>query len=262
MANATTTHLDAKTRTGAGKGFARRTRAEGLIPAVVYGRSLEKPLNIAIDAKALKAAIQTPKKLNTIIGLKIEGSGERTVLLKEYQMDPVYHQLIHADFIDVKENEQVKVRVPVALTGKAEGVVEGGILSHLKRDLEILALPAAIPTAIEVDVTPLKIGMSIHSNELKLPAGITVKGKINYTIAVVTAPEIEKVVEPVVVPGAEGAVAGAPGAPGAPGAAPGAPGAPAAAGAAPAAGAPAAGAPAAGAPAAGAKAPAEKGKKK
>ncbi|MBM4779522.1 MAG: 50S ribosomal protein L25/general stress protein Ctc [Archangiaceae bacterium] len=186
--------LNAKIRTGAGKGFARRTRAEGLVPGVVYGPRLEKPLNIAVNAKETKAAIQTPKKLNTVLGLNIDGK-QITVLLKEFQLDPVSKELLHVDFIDVRENEQVKVKIPVILTGKAEGVTNGGILSQIRREIEVWSLPGAIPEKIEADVTPLKIGGSLHINEVKLPAGVTVKTSTNFTIAVVTAPEIEKVVE-------------------------------------------------------------------
>ncbi len=186
--------LTAKVRTGAGKGFARRTRAEGLIPAVVYGRHLEKPLTIAINPKETRAAVQTPRKMNTLIGLNIDGK-TLTVLLKEFQLDPVSRELLHADFVDVRENEQVKVKVPVVLIGKAEGVTVGGILSQVRREIEVWALPGAIPEKIEADVTPIKIAQSLHINEIKLPAGVTVKSSVNYTIAVVTAPEVEKVAE-------------------------------------------------------------------
>jgi large subunit ribosomal protein L25 len=186
--------LEAKTRTGAGKGFARRTRAEGLIPACVYGKHLEKPLNIAVNGKALRAAVNTPKKLNTLIGLSIDGK-EHTVLLKEYQLDPVSRDLLHADFIDVRENEQVKVKIPLVLTGKSIGVTEGGILSQMRRELEVWALPGAIPEQIEVDITPMKIATALHVNDIKLPAGLTVKTHVNFTIAVVTAPETEKAAE-------------------------------------------------------------------
>ncbi|MDX2012170.1 MAG: 50S ribosomal protein L25/general stress protein Ctc [Myxococcaceae bacterium] len=186
--------LTAKIRTGAGKGPARRTRAAGLVPAVVYGPHLEKPLNIAVDAKETKAAIQTPKRMNTVLGLSVDGK-LITVLLKEFQLDPVSKDLLHVDFIDVRENEQVKVKIPVILTGKAEGVTNGGILSQIRREIEVWALPAAIPEKIEVDVTPLKIGGSLHINEVQLPKGVTVKTSVNFTLAVVTAPEVEKVVE-------------------------------------------------------------------
>jgi large subunit ribosomal protein L25 len=196
---------------------------EGLIPGVVYGKHLDKPFSIALDGKALRAAIATPKKLNTVLGLVVDGK-EHTVMLKDYQMEPMTKELLHADFIAVRENEQVKVKIPLVLVGKSVGVLEGGILSQMRRELEVWALPGAIPLNIEVDVTPLKIATALHINDIKLPAGITVKGATNFTIAVVTAPEIEKVAEVVAA---------------APGAAPAA-GAPAAAGAAPAAGAAAA----------------------
>jgi large subunit ribosomal protein L25 len=224
----TTSKLEAKSRTGSGKGPARRTRMDGLVPGIVYGKHLEKPLSIALDGKALRAAIATPKKLNTVLGLMVDGK-EHTVMLKDYQLEPMTKELLHADFIDVRENEQVKVKIPLTLVGKAIGVLEGGILSQQRRELEVWALPGAIPLNIEVDVTPLKIAMALHINDIKLPTGITVKGKTNFTIAVVTAPEIEKVVEPVAA--APGAVPAAGAAGAAPGAAPAA-GAPAAAGAA------------------------------
>lgn len=200
--------LSAKARSGSGKGPARRTRAEGLVPGVVYGKHLDKPLSIALNGKELRAAINTPKKLNTVLGLSIDGK-EHTVLLKDYQMEPVSKDLLHADFIAVKENEQVKVKLPVVLTGKAVGVAEGGILSQMRRELEVWSLPGAIPLNIEVDVTPMKIASALHINDIKLPAGVTVKTHVNFTIAVVTAPEVEKVAEPVAAAAGAAPAAGA-----------------------------------------------------
>jgi len=214
--------LEAKKREGSGKGFARRTRAEGLIPGVVYGPRLEQPIAISVDPVKVKEAISGPKKLNTVIGLSVDGK-EHMVLLKDYQLHPVTRALLHADFINVIENEQVKVKVPLVLTGKSIGVLEGGILSQMRRDLEVWALPAAIPQSVEIDVSALKIAQALHINDVKLPEGMTVKTHVNFTIAVVTAPEVEKVVEPVAVAavaGAPGAAAAAPGAPGAAAAAP------------------------------------------
>jgi large subunit ribosomal protein L25 len=201
------TTVEAQLREGQGKGPARRTRAAGLVPAIVYGKHLEKPLQIAVNAKAVKAAIHTPKKLNTLLTLKV-GTASHTVLLKDYQQDPVSMDLLHADFIEVRENEQVKVKLPVVLVGKAEGVSTGGILAQVRRDIEVWALPKAIPDKLEVDVTPLKVGQALHINDVKLPAGVTVKTHVNYTLATVTIPEAEVVATPVAaaaVPGAEGA---------------------------------------------------------
>jgi large subunit ribosomal protein L25 len=205
--------LSAKARSGAGKGSARRLRTEGLVPAVVYGRHLQAPTHIAVDPVAVKKAIATPHKFNTLLTLQLEGQPERLVLLKDYQQDPVTREMLHADFIDVRENEQVKVSVPLVLVGRPVGVTEGGILSQTRRELELFALPAAIPEKIEADVSNLKIAQSLHINEVKLPQGVRVKSLVNYTVAVVSAPEKEEVVvAPVAAATAAAPAAGAPGA--------------------------------------------------
>jgi len=240
-----TNQLAAEPRLERGKGPARRLRAKGLIPAVVYGQKRE-PTHVAVDPAAIVKAIATPHKLNTLISLQIAGS-EKRVLLREYEVDPVSRELLHADFLEVELGQPVKVDVPIVTTGKAEGVVAGGILTVSAHDIVVEALPEKIPVAIEVDVTPLKIGGSIHIADVKAPEGVKIKYATNFTVAVVTAPEKEEVVAPpAAVVGAVPAE-GAPAAGAAPGAAPGAPGAapgaaPAAPGATPAAAAPAPGA--------------------
>jgi len=182
--------LEAKTRDNAGKGVARRLRTQGLVPAVVYGTHLEKPLHIAVDPLHVKKAISTPHKFNTLIALKLNG-GEHQVLLKDYQQDPLTREILHADFIAVRETEAVKVKVPLALVGKAQGVADGGILSQARREIEVYALPNAIPEKIEADVSHLKIAAVLHINDIKLPEGVKVKTTVNYTLAVVSVPERE-----------------------------------------------------------------------
>jgi large subunit ribosomal protein L25 len=204
--------LEGKSREGSGKGFARRLRAQGFVPAVVYGKHLKAPSQIAVDPKAIRAAVMTPHKLNTLITLKIAGATDLQVLLKDIQVDPVSRDVLHADFIAVRENEQVKVNVPVVLVGRPQGVAEGGILNQVRRELEVFALPHAIPEKIEVDVSALKVAESLHVNDVKMPAGVTVKSHVNYTVAVVAIPEKEEVVvAPVAaaVPGAAAPAAGA-----------------------------------------------------
>ncbi|NVJ09053.1 50S ribosomal protein L25/general stress protein Ctc [Myxococcus sp. AM001] len=186
--SANTSTLEAKPREDSGKGFARRLRAQGLIPAVVYGKHLEKPVHISVDPKAVRQAINTPHKFNTLIQIKVEG-GDRQVLLKDYQMEPVTRAILHADFLDVHPNEQVKVNVPLVLTGRAQGVADGGLLTQARREIEVWSLPAAIPERIEVDVTAMKIAEVLHINDLKLPQGVSVKTNVNYTLAVISAPE-------------------------------------------------------------------------
>jgi large subunit ribosomal protein L25 len=183
--------LEAKSREGAGKGAARKLRGQGLVPAVVYGKHLEKPVHVAVDPKSIRQSINTPHKFNTLITLKLDG-GSHQVLLKDYQMDPVSREILHADFIAVRENEQVKVNVPLVLAGKPQGVADGGLLTQARRELEVWALPQAIPEKIEVDVTHMKIAMVLHINDIKLPAGVSVKTNVNYTLAVVSAPEREE----------------------------------------------------------------------
>jgi large subunit ribosomal protein L25 len=244
MANDVST-LTAQKRDQAGKGPSHRLRAKGLIPAVCYG-PYDKPLHVSVDPEAIKKAIATPHKFNTVIQLQIDGQ-TRTVLFKAFEKDPVEGQMLHADFLEVRMDKDVVVNVPVVLIGKPEGVTAGGILQQVARTLPVLCKPSDIPEKIEVDVSHLKITESLHIKDVKLPSGVNLKVRGDLTIAVVNVPEKEeeapKPAAVAAVPGAEGAAAPAAGAAGAP-AAPGAPGA-AGAGAAPAAGAGAAKAPAA-----------------
>jgi large subunit ribosomal protein L25 len=199
---------------------------------VVYGRHSKGATHFSVDPISIRTAVSTPHRFNTLITLKIEGQPDRQVLVRDFQLDPVSRDLLHADFLEVREDEKVKVNVPLRLVGRPEGVAEGGILSQLRRELELYALPAAIPEKIDVDVSHLKMAQSIHVNEITLPPGVEAKTTINYTLAVVAVPEKEEVVAPP--PTAEAAVAeegaapvaaeakpaaGAPAKPGAPGAA-------------------------------------------
>jgi large subunit ribosomal protein L25 len=227
--------LTAQKREHAGKGPARQLRMKKLIPAVCYG-PYDKPLHVAVDPLAIKKAIATPHKFNTVIKLQVEGGETRTVLFKDYERDPLDGAMLHCDFLEVRMDKDVVVNVPVVLVGKPIGVAEGGILQQVARTLAVLCKPSDIPEKIEVDITNLAIAESLHVSDVKAPAGVKFKVKGDQTVAVVNIPEKEEeVVKPAaaaVVPGAEGAAAPAAGAAGA--------AAPAAGAAAPAAGAAAA----------------------
>ena len=226
--------VNAEKREERGKGPARRLRQRKLIPAVVYGLA-KPPTHLAVDPAQLQHAIATARKFNTLLTLKTP-DGDKLVLFKDYQVDPVSRRLLHADFLEVTLDKPVKVEVPVVVVGKAEGVIAGGILALVAHEVMVEALPDRIPESIEVDVTPIKIGQSVHISEVKAPEGCKFRYATDYVVAFVAVPEKEEVVAPVAVAlGAEGAVPGAPAIPGAPGApaAPGAPGAAPAAGAAP-----------------------------
>jgi large subunit ribosomal protein L25 len=203
--------VNAEKREGKGKGPARRLRQKGLIPAVVYGRKSE-PRHVAVDPAVLLKAIETPHKFNTVLTLKMDGT-EQAVLFKEYEVDPVTRRLLHADFLAVKMDEPVTVAVPVVTVGTAIGTTEGGILSLATHEITVQALPSKIPVRIEVDVTELKIGRSIHVSELKAPEGCKFKFGSDYVVVFVAVPEKEEVVAvAAAVPGAEGAAAPAAGA--------------------------------------------------
>jgi large subunit ribosomal protein L25 len=244
--------LTVEYRKGLGKGENRKLRTSGKIPGVCYGGDKE-PMPLAIDPTLLVRALDPIKKANTVISLTVSnspaGDGEFHVMVRDVQKDAVRGHLTHADFIRVALDKDVHAVVPVILTGKAEGIKDGGILHHNIRNLEIACTPDKIPAKIEVDVTPLKMGDAIHVSDLKLAEGVKALADAKSAICSVTAPRAEKVETPVEAVPVEGAAA-----------VPGAPGAPAAAGAAPAAGAAAGGKAAAGAaaPAAAAKGGGEK----
>jgi len=150
--------LSVTRRTDTGKGPARRLRMKGLVPAILYGPKMESALGIAVKPDDLRAAINTPRKFNTIIQMKLDDGSERYVLFKAFETDPVERKLLHADFLEVRLEEKVKVAVPVVLVGKPVGVTDGGILSQARYEIELWCLPKDIPEKLEIDVSALKIG--------------------------------------------------------------------------------------------------------
>src|SRR5260370_10781528 len=144
MASERSTH-EGQPREESGKGFSRRLRGRGEIAAVVYGRHSKGATHFSVDPLSIKTALSTPHRFNTLITLKIDGQPERQVLVRDFQVDPVSRDLLHADFLEVREDEKVKVKVPLQLVGRPAGVAEGGILSQIRRDLALYALRNAIP---------------------------------------------------------------------------------------------------------------------
>jgi large subunit ribosomal protein L25 len=229
--------LDAKVRSEAGKGPARRLRREGMTPAVAYGRELPVT-SIAVAPKALTAILNSPHGQNTVVELGIEGQKKATVILRDFAVHPLTRQILHADFVEIRLDQPVDVDIPLICTGKAVGVIAGGIMRQIYRRLPVKCLPAEIPVSIEYDVTALELGDNVKVSQLTLPEGVTVRLAPDQTVLGVIAPEVEKEEEAAVpLEGEAAAVEGAAAAPGAEGAAPAAPGT---AGAAPAAGAAAA----------------------
>lgn len=185
--------INVTTRIGAGKGVARKTRAEKRVPAICYGKHFKTPLPISVDRSELSKVIRTSSSTSLY---KFQ-SPEKTldgqmVLIKARQNNPITDEIIHVDFMAVKMDQKLKVRVPVVLKGKAKGVVEGGILQQSSRTLNVSCLPNNIPTKIEADVTNLNINDSLHVSDIKLPEGVSIVGSIDYTLAVCVPPEKEE----------------------------------------------------------------------
>jgi large subunit ribosomal protein L25 len=158
--------LQAEKRDGRGKNEARRLRAQGRIPAVVYGVEKGKATEIAVDPKTLLRILHSESGVNTLIGLQLDGTDTR-VLVKEYQLDPIDHKLLHADFYQVAMDKMLTVTVPIVLRGEARGVKQqGGIVDFVHREIEIECLPTDIPEGVTVDVSELLLNQGIRVRDL------------------------------------------------------------------------------------------------
>lgn len=166
------TQMKIEARTSTGKGISRKLRAVGRIPGVVYGRGME-PIPVSLEPKALATAIAGEGGINNLITLQGGGSLDQTVVIvADIQIDPLKGNAEHVDLHRVNMHEKIRVTVPVLLKGAAAGVKEGGLLDFAHHTLHIECLPGSIPENIEVDITEIKIGHSIHVQELNLPAGV------------------------------------------------------------------------------------------
>lgn len=178
--------LSATARTTSGKGAARTLRREGRIPAVIYGHAREAQA-IAIDERELGRMLGHVTG-STVIELTIDGKASRT-LIREIQRHPVRRNVIHVDFQELVAGEKVTVDVPIIYRGTPAGVRDGGILDQVMHELTISADPSNIPDHIDVDVSGLTIGHSLHVSDLSLPANIEVLDDADATVAVVSAPK-------------------------------------------------------------------------
>ncbi|HEX9707729.1 MAG TPA: 50S ribosomal protein L25/general stress protein Ctc [Steroidobacteraceae bacterium] len=237
--------LDAEFREDQGKGASRRLRHLGKIPAILYGGRRDARA-LLLDHTRLAQLMDNERFYSTIVALKV-GDQSQAAVLKDVQRHPYKNQVMHIDFQRVLEDEKIRMRIPLHFTGGAEatGVKEqGGVLSHVRNDVEVTCLPKDLPEFVEVDVSGLEINQVVKLSGLKLPAGVELAELLagrDGPVASIHMPRVEEEEVPVVdEAAAAAAVAGTPGVPGAAGA----PGAPGAAPAAAAAGAPPAAAPA------------------
>ncbi len=198
--------LQVEIREGKGKGVARKLRAAGRIPAVCYGKK-DAAVPLSVDPKVLRHLLEhSDAGMNTIISLDVAGGGDlqgRMVLLRDLQKDPVRGRFLHADFYTVDLEQKVEVSVPLQLTGKAAGVELGGILDQQLREIDLECLPLAIPRLVEVDVSPLMLGDSLHIRDISLPEGVTLRSDPDLSIVSVVAPSKAEEEAPEAVEGEE-----------------------------------------------------------
>jgi len=181
-------NLAVTTRNTKGKGEARRLRSKGMIPAVFYG-SKSEPVHLAVGSRELNTILHSESGVHTFLNLAFDdGKKEgKVAVIRDLQVHPVKNSLIHADFFELSMDEKMTSLVPVILSGKCEGVELGGTLQPIRRELEVSCLPKDLPNSIEIDVTKLGLGQSIHIDDVQLPAGVEVPHDVNFTVAVVLA---------------------------------------------------------------------------
>lgn len=179
--------LKAVLRQNAGKGTARKLRAVGQVPAVLYGHG-EKARSLAVNAHELGLLIASVNVENTLVRLDIDGEGMQDVLLREVQMHAYKPEALHVDFFHVNAKETLHVKIPVRLTGTPVGVhTDGGILDHVLYDLEVECLPGNIPDGVEIDVSNLTLGESVRVGDIPAQEGVKFLQDADLPIASVVA---------------------------------------------------------------------------
>jgi len=198
-----TVSLSATPRDTKGKGHARKLRQTGEVPAVIYGHSRE-PRSLSVNTRDAEKLLVQMAGSSSVVELSLDGKTVRT-LIREVQRHPFKRQVLHIDFQELVAGEKVALSIPIRFHGTATGVREGGgILEEVLHEVNVWADPATMPDHIDVDVTPLTIGHSIHIRDLALPPGADVEDDVDATVCLVSAPRA--VIEETPAVAAEGAV--------------------------------------------------------
>ncbi|MGH7256284.1 MAG: 50S ribosomal protein L25 [Nitrospirales bacterium] len=197
--------MTAEVRDAAGKGVAHQLRRNGKIPGVLYGQG--DCILLALQPTAVSKILFAHAGTTALITLKLEGathSGTRTALLRDYQLDPVTGDILHADLFEISMNKPIRVRVPVTVVGDVPvGVKAGGVLQHSLREVHVECLPTIMPDHINVDASLLEIGQGIHVRELTVQTGVKILDDEDYMVVNVAAPISEEKLEALLTTGAE-----------------------------------------------------------
>jgi len=189
--------LEAQARSSFGKNEARRTRAAGHVPAVLYGGDAKEATPIAVAPKALLKILHSESGQNTLISLKLAGSGDTRVLVKDFQLDPITHEVLHADFYRVAMDKVLQVTIPIVVQGEPKGVKQqGGVLEHIRREIEIECLPADIPENVVVDVSELMLHQGVRVRDITANPKWTPISDPDLMLVHVIMPKAEEVAAP------------------------------------------------------------------
>ena len=190
----TTTKLDVKSRAAEGSRAARRLRRTGRVPGVLYGGDGE-PVGFDADARELRLALASS---GAVLDLSVDGAQATPVVLKEAQRDPVKGQTVHVDLLRVRLDQAIHAVVPLELTGvdDSPGTKEGGVLEQITRELNVEALPTAIPESIVHDVSAMQIGETVSLSDIAVPDGVTLLDDLEETmVATLSPPRLQAEVE-------------------------------------------------------------------
>lgn len=184
--------LNAVTRTDSGKGQARTLRREGRLPAVLYGPNTD-PVMLSINLTELEDITKGGSAGQAILSISVEGEKKpRTAMIKELQVSPLSRDYLHVDFYEVDMQKKINVMVPVTTTGKCIGIEMGGMIQLIRRELEVLCLPGNIPENIEIDITELNIGDSVHVEDVKLEGDIEIPHEVDFTILTILSAKMKE----------------------------------------------------------------------
>ena len=179
--------LKTNTRTSKGKAAAKALRRDGKIPAILYGK--KDPVMLLVDEGELELVFKKSKTPQVFTNLKIDDGDNRFAMIKEYQVDPTSQSILHVDFFEIAMDQKINMFIPVTITGKSKGVEMGGMLQVIRRELEIRCLPTNVPEKIEIDVTSMNMGESVHVNDIVPPEGVEIPAEVNFTVVTIVAPK-------------------------------------------------------------------------
>ncbi len=185
--------LNAKARETRGKGAARKLRQNREIPAIVYGAKID-PVMLSIDTTSFDKIIRENGSTGLFFNLKIDGKAgkDKIVMLKDMQMDTFSMHYLHIDLHEIDMDTEVTISIPVETIGLSKGVEAGGVVQTIRRELDIVCKPADTPDTIQIDITNLDIGDSLHVEDIDLGEEIEIPHEVNFTIITVSAPTAEE----------------------------------------------------------------------